>query len=240
MRLSLFRPLAALTLGLLAGAAGLLPAASAQDLDDTLIRQAKEAFQKRDKDRLSALKTAAQDARYPLAPWIDYWDLNSRLGEVSAPEVEAFYARWPGSYVEDRLRNDWLLELGRRRDWAGVAREYPRFRMDDDREVTCYALLAAQQSGQSVTDAARKAWMAQKEADNGCQLLAQTLLDARQFSDTDVWRKLRQAVEANRQKQARAVAGLLGDGVAKPLAEVFDNPARYLARKAGKIGRAHV
>jgi hypothetical protein len=85
MRFFLFRPLAALTLGLLAGAAGLLPAASAQDLDDTLIRQAKEAFQKRDKDRLSALKTAALDARYPLAPWIDYWDLSSRLGEVSAP-----------------------------------------------------------------------------------------------------------------------------------------------------------
>lgn len=232
MRFFLFRPLAALTLGLLAGAAGLLPAASAQDLDDTLIRQAKEAFQKRDKDRLSALKTAALDIRYPLAPWIDYWDLSSRLGEVSAPEVEAFYARWPGSYVEDRLRNDWLLELGKRRDWAGVAREYPHFRMDDDREVTCYALVAAQQSGQAVTEAARQAWMDQKQPDDGCQLLAQTLFDAHQFSETDVWRKLRQAVEFNRQKQARTVAGLLGEGVSKPLTALFDNPARYLARQA--------
>ena len=41
-----------------------------------------------------------------------------------------------GTYVEDRLRNDWLLELGRRRDWAAFARDFPRFRMNDDREVT--------------------------------------------------------------------------------------------------------
>jgi soluble lytic murein transglycosylase len=39
-------------------------------------------------------------------------------------------------------------------------------------------------------------------------------------------------VEFNRQKQARAVAGLLGDGVSKPLTAIFDNPARYLARQA--------
>ena len=51
-------------------------------------------------------------------------------------------ARWSGSYVEDRLRNDWLLELGKRRDWANFTREFPRFRMNDDREVTCYAILS--------------------------------------------------------------------------------------------------
>ena len=42
----------------------------------------------------------------------------ARIKELTVDEVEAFYARWPGSYVEDRLRNDWLLELGRRRDLA--------------------------------------------------------------------------------------------------------------------------
>lgn len=237
MRIPLFRPLAALSMGLLIGAAAWSPEATAQAIDDSLIRQAREAFQKRDKARLAMLKTVALDSRYPLATWVDYWELSSRLSEVQGPEVEAFYARWPGSYVEDRLRNDWLLELGKRRDWTNVAREYPRFRMDDDREVTCYALVASQQAGQAVTDAARRAWMAQKEADDGCQLMAQTLFAAHQFSEADVWRKLRQAVEFNRQKQARAIAGLLGDAVAKPLNDIFDNPARYLARKAGSGGR---
>ena len=39
----------------------------------------------------------------------------------AADELDAFYARWPGTYVEDRLRNDWLLELGKRRDWVNFA-----------------------------------------------------------------------------------------------------------------------
>ena len=62
-------------------------------------------------------------------------------------ELDAFYARWPGTYVEDRLRNDWLLELGKRRDWVNFARDFPRFRMNDDREVTCYALLTQHLDG---------------------------------------------------------------------------------------------
>jgi soluble lytic murein transglycosylase len=55
--------------------------------------------------------TALSRTRWP--PWVDYWELNNRLVEAKTDELEAFYARWPGSYVEDRLRNDWLLELGK-------------------------------------------------------------------------------------------------------------------------------
>ena len=57
-------------------------------------------------------------ARHPLAMWADYWELGSRLSDAQQSELDAFDARWSGSYVEDRLRNDWLLELGRRRDWG--------------------------------------------------------------------------------------------------------------------------
>jgi soluble lytic murein transglycosylase len=71
---------------------------------------------------------------------------------------------------EDRLRNDWLLLLGQRRDWTTFAREHPRFRMSDDREVRCYGLLvqflsegAAAPPG--LADDVRRNWMALREAD---------------------------------------------------------------------------
>ena len=92
--------------------------------DETRLLDARDAFQRRDLARLAALKQSLSGQRHPLAAWVDYWELNLRLGEVGQEELEAFYARWPGSYVEDRLRNDWLLELGRRRDWAALARDY--------------------------------------------------------------------------------------------------------------------
>ena len=41
-------------------------------------------------------------------------------------EVQDFLARYAGTYQEDRLRNDWLLLLGQRRDWDGFAALAPR------------------------------------------------------------------------------------------------------------------
>ena len=114
-----------------------VPAAAQASAQDSTVVDAREAARKRDRTRLAAARAAMEAGNHPLLPWVAYWDLNSRLGEATVDEVEAFYARWPGSYVEDRLRNDWLRELGKRRDWANLARDYPRFRMNDDREVTC-------------------------------------------------------------------------------------------------------
>ena len=36
-------------------------------------------------------------------------------------EVQDFLTRYAGTYQEDRLRNDWLLLLGQRRDWTAFA-----------------------------------------------------------------------------------------------------------------------
>ena len=142
---------------------------------------ARDAFRKKDRARLAALSAQAAAERNPLAMWVDYWELTNRIGDADQAELSAFAQRWSGTYVEDRLRNDWLLELGRRRDWANFAAEYPRFRMNDDREVTCYALTVDALAGKDVKDAALAAWLAQRDADDGCALLASTLFDAKQI-----------------------------------------------------------
>jgi soluble lytic murein transglycosylase len=227
----------ALTFGSVCAAAAPNPA------EDAVVLDARTAWSKRDKPRLEAARATIMavpaEARHPLAPWVEYWELNNRLAEATTDELEAFYARWKGMYVEDRLRNDWLLELGRRRDWAAFAHDFPRFRMNDDREVTCYALLTEHLAGRHVEDAARTAWLTQRDADDGCALLAQTLFDARVFDADDVWRKLRLATEYGRTRTAQKAAELLGTGVAAAVTEVHRDPARYLARKATAGGRGN-
>jgi len=203
---------------------------------DEVIRDARDAYARHDRARLAADRGAALAARHPLAEWVDYWELRTRIVEVGPDEAQAFMARWPGTYLEDRFRNDWLLETGRRRDWTSFAREYPRFRMNDDREVACYALLLDHFAGKNVRDAARAAWLAQKDADDGCQLLAQTLHDAAVFDDDDVWRRLRQSAELGRARAARAAAQILGKAAQKDVAELWDNPARFLTRRGGAAG----
>jgi soluble lytic murein transglycosylase len=204
---------------------------------DSVIVDAREALRRKDRGRLATLRSAALEANHPLAMWTDYWEIGNRLGEVQQAEAAAFMARWPGSYVEDRFRNDWLLELGRRRDWANFAAEYPRFRMADDREVSCYALLTEHFSGKDVRQAALATWFAQREADDGCALLAATLTDAKQFTAADAWRKARLAIDAGRLRAARQAAALVSVAAASGVSELSENPARFLTRRAAAMPR---
>ncbi|HEY3633578.1 MAG TPA: transglycosylase SLT domain-containing protein [Caldimonas sp.] len=216
---------------LVVAAAALPPPAVAQGFETTVV-DAREAFRKHDRVRLAALQAQAAAERNPLAMWVDYWELTNRIVEVQPAEFAAFAQRWSGTYVEDRLRNDWLLELVRRRDREDFAAEYPRFRMNDDREVTCFALASDQLSGKEVRDAAIAAWMAQKDADDGCAFLAATLFDAKLLAPADVWKKVRTSIDAGRPRAARQAAGLLPEALATAVGEIVDSPGRFLARKA--------
>jgi soluble lytic murein transglycosylase len=198
---------------------------------DALVIAAREAHARRDAAKLGTARAQLVASSHPLASWADYWDLNLRLASATPAEVEAFYARWPGSYVEDRLRNDWLLVLGQRRDWTSFRRDHPRFRMNDDPEVACHALAAAQAQGEKLTrERALEAWLAQRDADQGCQSLARTLLTAGVFGPQDVWHKVRHATELNRAAAARAALGLL-DAVPGAATPWWTAPSRTLARK---------
>jgi soluble lytic murein transglycosylase len=210
-------------------------AAAAPTPPDNPILEAQEALRKRDNKRLASLRNATLADKHPLAQWVDYWELGNRITDATVDEVEAFYRRWRGTYVEDRMRNDWLLELGRRRDWVSFVRDYPRFRMNDDREVSCYWQLTEHIAGKRVYEAARPLWMAQREVDDGCMWMATRLVESKVFRPDDVWLKLRFSVEANRPRLARAVAPLVSAQVSTEVAELLDNPARQLRRRGATI-----
>ncbi|HEX4233842.1 MAG TPA: lytic transglycosylase domain-containing protein, partial [Caldimonas sp.] len=217
--------------------ASTLPTAAVAQGSETTLIDAREAFRKHDRVRLAALREQAGAERNPLAMWVEYWELTNRINEVQPAEFAAFAQRWSGTYVEDRLRNDWLLELGRRRDVATFAAEFPRFRMNDDREVTCFALAGDRLAGKDVGDSAVAAWLAQKDADDGCAFLATTLADAKLLAPADVWNKLRASIEGGRPRAARQAAELLPDPAAAAVGEIIDSPGRFLAKKASAATR---
>jgi soluble lytic murein transglycosylase len=205
---------------------------------DDLAVQAREAFRLKDRAQLFALRQAAAAQGHPLASWVEYWEFGVRLAEVQPADFDAFAERWRGTYVEDRLRNDYLLELGRRRDWATLRAEHPRFRMNDDREVACYALLASHQEGAApampdLRSAARVAWLAQREPDDGCTLLAQTLFEQRVFGSDERWQGLRAAVELNRPRLARERAALVDANLAAQVDALFKDAGRFLRERRG-------
>lgn len=211
------------------------PAVPAQQVGNDTIVEAREALRHKDKARLKALRDAAVAARHPLAMWPDYWELGQRLADAKQAEVDAFYERWRDSYVEDRLRNDWLLELGRRRDWTAFAHDHARYRMQDDRDVACYALFVQHQAGQDVKADALAAWYAQRDVDDACQLLAAALAEARLLAPAEIWHELRLSVEAGRPRAVLAAAALLDPALAAQVAALLEQPARWLRQhRSGK------
>ena len=211
-------------------------AATAQSVPTDVVVEARDVLRKKDGVRLAQLRERAIGIQHPLAQWVDYWELGNRLAQAQQSELDAFYARWSGTYVEDRLRNDWLLELGKRRDWANFTQEFPRFRMNDDREVTCYAILTEQLAAKSnvkelppsFKPRALEAWLAQRDLDDGCHQLATTLVEARVFTADDAWLKARTATEAGRVRAARAAAELVAPAMHAQVARALESPALYL------------
>ena len=204
--------------------------------DDTIVEM-HQAFRKGDRKRLSALLPSARG--HLLEPWAAYWELRARLDEASPGEIQEFLGRYAGTYQEDRLRNDWLLLLGSRRDWAGFAAQLPAYRMNDDREVRCYALALQQgQSGADVKAEVLRLWLAQREADEGCLYAASQLHAARKLSNAEVWHKLRLAAEANRPKLIRSIAESMMPKNLPQLLEVMDDPVRFLTRQSSAPVRA--
>ena len=227
----------ALALMTILGAGLLVPtSARAQARGDEVINEMSQAFKKGDRKRLVTLLPLASG--HVLEPWAAYWELRSRIETASLPEVQDFFTRYAGTYQEDRLRNDWLLLMGQRRDWAAFTAELPRYRMNDDKEVRCYAL-AAEGVPATVESAleVKRLWYAQRDADDGCLLAASKHLAAKKLSATDVWRKARLSVEANRAKAARAAVDIVAPEASAGLADIQENPARYLSKHAVASGK---
>jgi soluble lytic murein transglycosylase len=109
--------------------------------------------------------------------------------------------------------------------------------MSDDREVACYALLTDHLSGKDVTAAARTAWFAQRDADNGCALLAATLMKARLLKPADAWREARLSMEMNRPRAVLQAALLANPEAESTVQALQASAARYLTNKASSAGR---
>lgn len=203
--------------------------------DDTLLDM-HQAFKRGDKNRLSAL--LPQTRGYVLEPLAAYWEMRARLDTAPESEIRGFLNAYAGSYYEDRLRNDWLLQLGKRRDWATFTAEYPRYRMRDDKEVRCYALATeAMNSKANVAEEALRHWYALREADDGCTYVAEHLHSGKQINGLDLWRKARIAMDANRPRAAQAAVDIEAPRQSEQVALIHADPARYLDKRIIAITR---
>jgi len=189
-----------------------------------------QAFKKNDKNQLSRLLPKAKG--HVLESWAAYWELRVRLDQASDAEIQQFLSQYAGTYAEDRLRNDWLLQLGRQREWGTFAQEYPRFRMNDDREVRCYALATDAFIAKPETAAElKRLWYAFRDVEDGCTYTAEKLHDQKKIDALDVWRKARLAMDNNRPRAAQLALNIESIELGKQVLLIQADPQKYLEKR---------
>jgi soluble lytic murein transglycosylase len=215
------------------GAAPVNESSRAEDDTFLLLR---EAARQNDSARANAL--ASRLPNYVLAPYVDYYRLKPRLREASADEIRAVLLRYQGSAVADRLRTDWLLELGRARDWNNFDRELAQAARSDDLQVRCYALLARAARGERIIDEARGLLVNPPAYGEGCAALMAQLAQTGQLGQDELLAQLRLAGEMAATGPSRRIALLLGASDTRA-AQAVDVPAVAMARGIGSTRAEH-
>ncbi|MBY4896655.1 lytic transglycosylase domain-containing protein [Cupriavidus sp. AU9028] len=184
---------------------------------DDAFRALREAARRNDAARAYAISATLVD--YPMPSYVEYFRIKpqlfdaSGLARIDAPddEVRAFLQRYKGEAIADRMRNDWLLVLGKRRDWANFDAEYPRFVLKDDTQVECYALLSRALKGNNVAAEANAMLTDPRYYGEACVDLIGYLYQSQQITRQDVAFQARLALEQNFTTLAAKIAALVPD-----------------------------
>ena len=185
---------------------------------------------------------------HPLGLYVEYWNLSTRLKNSNGAErlalyqeIEAFLQRNAGSLPADLLRRDWLLVLGHTADWGRFDAQLPLWVLNDEREVTCYALRslyvhpAAEGRAENILPAARAQFLAPRELGEGCEALADSLVQAGLLNQADVWQRIRVLNEVGYTRAAKNAAAYLPERVVPTLELITRSAALWMSRHAATV-----
>ena len=223
---------ASVTVLLLAG--GMVNAAPGDD-DFMAMR---EAFRVKDTRKLEAYAPRLQG--HVLAPYAAFWQLHAQLDDAEPQTVRAYLAEHKDSVLAERMRADWLKRLGKNQQWDVFDAERKAL-VEDDIDITCYALQSRVRSDAAAARETRPLWFTEKETPASCAPLFAMLASSGQLSVQDVWARVRLALAAGQVGVASRAAAFLPSGQGPNptvLSAVAQNPAGHLARPFDASNRA--
>ncbi len=201
---------------------------------DRLFIDLREAARKNDVFRTQQLSSNL--ANYPFDDYVAYFRIKPQLfdgaggarGDYSADaQVVTFLNQYQGTALADRMRNDWLLVLGKRKDWARFDVEYAKFVLDDDTQVKCYSLLSKLSQGENPTKLAldsRSVLLDPSYFGQACQELVPSLVAAGGMAPSEAKAIGRAASERGFDTMARRLGG--EDPIAEIVKAAKADPAK--------------
>jgi peptidoglycan lytic transglycosylase len=175
---------------------------------------------------------AAQLRDYPLYPYLQFYDLRSRLSRAEEGEISRFLKTWAGQPVGDRLREDWLYTLARDQRWR-LFLKYYRPSASTAVDLRCYALQARLKTGdtQGLVEDILRLWLTGESRPRACDPPFRFLEDGGHLDKQRIWARIRLAMQGNRPALAGYLAKRLPDqdqAWVRLWREANDQPSRAL------------
>jgi soluble lytic murein transglycosylase len=213
----------------------LLASTSAWALNnDELFAGAREAYKVRDEAALAEYTRQLHGQNYILAPYADYWLLLLRLSQADHQTVQDFLQRYPDVPFADRVRGEWLKQLGKRQDWQNFVDEYLHFQREDT-AVSCYAVEARVALGESeALNSGKQLWHAAGEPPASCDSLFDRMQKAGVLTEQDIWQRFRLAMLEGKFTLAKSIVQRIPgfeSAQLKLIDTVNANPQRVLDKK---------
>ena len=197
---------------------------------------ARKAFQTGDRVRLE--RASAELTDYELASYVDYWRLRVDLDTIDPAAIRHFLQANDNTYIAEKLRGEWLKQLGKKQEWAEFDAEYPALRQPDQ-ELACYALQSRRQKGDAtVLDEAKPLWLSLIETPESCVPVLEALVVDKRVQADDVWARVRRQFEANRPVAGRYSMNWLPQSqtpTEKEAKAVSDAPLSWLAKSSASV-----
>ena len=175
--------------------------------------------------------------KYPLLPYLEYQELIDRLISLPKKDVETFFARYPDSFLSERLTHRWLRTLAQRERWADYLHFYDK-RLTDP-ELACLNLRARLATGdKSALNDVAPLWNIDKAQSKACDPVFDQWRKAGFMTPELIWERHLKAVKAGNKGMASYLTNLLPAAdrtMATLLQQVDANPR--LLKQTGKFSK---
>jgi peptidoglycan lytic transglycosylase len=212
-----------------------MSAVSAEDplaLSRQNYKEALDAIGERRWDDFQGLRAQLDD--YPLAIYLDYYQLVRQAHSVSPKDAREFMQRSGSTALPNRFLSAYLHSSGKRERWSNFLEVMPE--EPNNPVLKCYHFRAQLAAGNDAVAwaGARKLWVQGRSQPDECDPLFKSWEKAGQLTDTVVWERMLAAFDARQKSLLRYVASK-GSEDLRPwsdiLLKVYASPERLIKIK---------
>ena len=208
-------------------------APDARQIERQKYAQAQKALNAKSMGEYNRLVKQLQN--YPLLPYLEYQEMVDRLNTLPRKDVEQFFARYPDSFLAERLTHRWLRTLAHRERWADYLHFYDK-RLSDP-ELACLNLRARLMTGdKSALNDVAPLWNIEKAQSKACDPVFDQWRKAGFMTPDLIWERHLKALKAGNKGMTSYLTNLLpaaDRSLATLLQQVDGNPR--LLKQTGKF-----